>query len=35
MIAAGGAETLARINKAIEAANADGTLAKIMAKYGQ
>jgi len=32
---AGGAETLARINKAIEAANADGTLAKIMAKYGQ
>jgi polar amino acid transport system substrate-binding protein len=32
---AGGAETLARINKAIAAANADGTLAKIMAKYGQ
>jgi len=32
---AGGAETLARINKAIAAANADGTLAKIMAKYEQ
>jgi len=32
---AGGAETLARINKAIAAATADGTLAKIMAKYEQ
>jgi len=32
---AGGAETLARINKAIAAAAADGTLAKIMAKYDQ
>jgi polar amino acid transport system substrate-binding protein len=32
---AGGADTLARINKAIAAANADGTLTKIMAKYGQ
>jgi ABC-type amino acid transport substrate-binding protein len=32
---AGGAETLARINKAIAAAEADGTLAKIMTKYGQ
>lgn len=32
---AGGAETLARINKAIASANADGTLAKIMAKYNQ
>ena len=30
---AGGAETLARINKAIASATADGTLAKIMAKY--
>jgi len=32
---AGGAETLARINKAIASAEADGTLAKIMAKYEQ
>ena len=32
---AGGAETLARINKAIASASADGTLAKIMAKYDQ
>jgi polar amino acid transport system substrate-binding protein len=32
---AGGSETLARINKAIAAANEDGTLAKIMAKYEQ
>jgi polar amino acid transport system substrate-binding protein len=32
---AGGADTLARVNKAIASANADGTLAKIMAKYGQ
>jgi polar amino acid transport system substrate-binding protein len=32
---AGGAETLARINKAIASATADGTLAKIMAKYEQ
>jgi polar amino acid transport system substrate-binding protein len=32
---AGGADTLARINKAIASANADGTLARIMAKYGQ
>jgi ABC-type amino acid transport substrate-binding protein len=29
------AETLARINKAIAAANADGTLARIMTKYGR
>lgn len=32
---AGGAETLARINKAIASATEDGTLAKIMAKYEQ
>lgn len=32
---AGGTETLTRINKAIAAATADGTLAKIMAKYEQ
>jgi len=32
---AGGAETLARINKAIASASADGTLAKIMARYDQ
>jgi polar amino acid transport system substrate-binding protein len=32
---AGGAETLARINKSIASATEDGTLAKIMAKYEQ
>ena len=32
---AGGAKTLARINKAIASASSDGTLAKIMAKYDQ
>ncbi|HET7492085.1 MAG TPA: transporter substrate-binding domain-containing protein [Bradyrhizobium sp.] len=32
---AGGAEALARINKAIASATEDGTLAKIMAKYEQ
>ncbi len=32
---AGGAEMLARVNKAIAEANADGTLAKIMANYEQ
>jgi polar amino acid transport system substrate-binding protein len=32
---AGGAEALVRINKAIASATADGTLAKIMAKYEQ